>query len=302
MRWSTLYFAGRGAWARARLQARRPADPARLSIPPPGTAPLRLNCIVFSRDRPMQLDACLRSIERNAPYDGPITVVYRATDDRFEAGYRALAAGERVRLVREGDFRSDVLAALEPSVAATVFHTDDDVFFRAPPGAPFLLPGVAAFSLRLGENTTYCYPYGRPQTPPETGSDGPVIAWDWTRLAPDFGYPLALNGHVMETRLVRRIVERARFSNPNRLEDALHIRRYLAPPLMLAFRESCLVSIPANVVTTTHANRAAEDPELSTAALNERFLAGERIDFDRMDFSAVDAAHCELPLVFTQRL
>jgi hypothetical protein len=37
---------------------------------------------------------------------------------------------------------------------------------------------------------------------------------------------------------------------------------------------------------------------MSPEALNARFLAGERIDLDAMDFSAVRGAHQEIPLVF----
>ena len=40
----------------------------------------------------MQLDACLRSIERLAPYVGPIIVVYLATTGEFANGYRTWRA------------------------------------------------------------------------------------------------------------------------------------------------------------------------------------------------------------------
>ena len=66
---------------------------------------------------------------------------------------------------------------------------------------------------------------------------------------------------------------------------------------MLAFRESCVVSVPANTVTSTHRNRARDDLATSAAALNDRFLAGLRIDVSQMDFSHVDGAHQELPFV-----
>ena len=179
-----------------------------------------------------------------------------------------------------------------------MFHTDDDVFFRAPPAAPILPDGFAAFSLRLGENTTYCYPLSRAQPVPPTVGAGPLIAWDWTRAEGDFSYPMSLDGHVFATGPLLRILRRTRFSNPNELEGELSLRRYLAPPLMVAFRESCLVSLPANVVTETHHNRSGESPEYTPEALNARFLAGERIDLDAMDFSHVRAAHQEIPFVF----
>jgi hypothetical protein len=257
-----------------------------------------VDCVVFSKDRAMQLDACLRSIERHAPYEGPVTVVYRATSPAFAEGYRSLELAERVRLVAQGDFRDDVLRAIGGASDHVVFHTDDDVFFRAPRAAPVLPVGFAAFSLRLGLNTTHCYPLGRDQAVPPARPDGLLLAWDWARGDGDFAYPMSLDGHVLAKQLLRRMLRRARFSNPNELEAELHVRRHLAPRLMLAFRESCVVGIPANVVSETHRNRAGEDPGESPEALNERFLAGERIDLDAMDFSHVAGAHEPMPYVF----
>ena len=100
------------------------------------------------------------------------------------------------------------------------------------------------------------------------------------------------------TALVRRLVAAACFSNPNELEDELHRRRCHAPPFMAAFRESCLVSLPVNIVASTHRNRFEADRALTPEALNRRFVAGERIDLDSMDFTAVDGAHAVVPYAF----
>ena len=295
----------RDLWARARVatgQARKGIAPLPGLITPESDARLAVNCVVFSKDRAMQLDACLRSIELLAPYSGPIVVVYLATTADFANGYRRLPSGERVRFVEQGDdFQGAVLSALDPRSACTVFHTDDDVFFRKPATVPVLPPGFAAFSLRLGKNTTYCHTADRAQRVPEAASDGgDLLAWNWARAEGDFAYPMSLDGHIFSTELLLRMLHRARFTNPNHLEEELHYRRYLAPPSMLSFRESCLVSIPANIVSATHQNRARHSADTSAEALNVRFLAGERIDLAAMDFSAVRGAHQAIPYAFTR--
>jgi hypothetical protein len=294
-------------WARARIAAELAQTRGNSQRPsqlwPEGTdfgAPdLPVNCIVFSRNRAMQLDACLRSIHRWAPYSGPIVVVYQATATQYANGYRLLNLEGNVRLEPQAtDFRRSVLDALDAESEYTVFHTDDDVFFRRPEAAPVLPAQFASFSLRLGENTTYCYPLSRPQRLPVRSVKGPIMTWDWMRARGDFAFPMSLDGHIFSTRLLLRMLSRARFSNPNKLEGELHLRRYLAPQMMLAFRKSCLVSIPANVVTATHRNRAGQNPAWSAEALNARFLAGDRIDLESMDFSNIRAAHQEVPLIF----
>jgi hypothetical protein len=302
-----LHGAVRELWARARLAAE--LTRTRANNKPPsqlclegtdfGALELPVNCVVFSRNRAMQLDACLSSIHRWAPYSGPIVVVYQATTTQYADGYRLLNLDGNVRLEPQAnDFRRSVMDALDAESEYTIFHTDDDVFFRRPEAAPVLPAEFASFSLRLGENTTYCYPFTRPQKLPTRSVKGPVMTWDWRRARDDFAFPMSLDGHIFSTRLLLRMLSRARFSNPNQLEGELHLRRYLAPPMMLAFRQSCLVSIPANVVTATHRNRAGQNPAWSAEALNARFLAGDRIDLESMDFSNIRAAHQEVPLIF----
>jgi hypothetical protein len=292
----------REGWARLRISCRqgRRRGEAPSPLPPVGEPAehLPVNCIVFSKNRPMQLDALLRTLGSRAPYDGSITVIYLASGAEYERGYELVERGERTRLLAQGnDFRRAVLSSIDPGIAHTVFHTDDDLFFRPCPATPVVPPDCAAFSLRLGRNTTCCYPLNRRQHIPDSPADDRWLSWDWTRADGDFAYPFSLDGHIFATRLLLRLVGRGPFSNPNELEQQLHYRRYLAPPRMLAFRESCVVSVPANTVTSTHRNRARDDLATSAAALNDRFLAGLRIDVSQMDFSHVDGAHQELPFV-----
>jgi hypothetical protein len=301
---SPVWLRLREAWARARLRAPSVPMPnvTRLgTVRDPESAPTEgvVECIVFSKDRPMQLDACLRSIVRHAPYRGSITVVYRATSDRFRQGYGMVKADSRVRLVaQEGDFREAVLRQLGEADDLVVFHTDDDLFFRTPTRAPPLPDGCAAFSLRLGENTTYCYPFARDQALPSRGTHGDLMVWDWSRADHDFAYPMSLNGHVFHAELVRELVRGASFVDPNELERELHLRRHRAPRLLASFRHSCVVSVPVNVVTDSIVNRSSGDPRLAPEALHEQFLQGVRIDLDELDFSHVRAAHEEIVLSF----
>lgn len=247
----------------------------------------------------MQLEACLRSIEEFAPYSGPIAVLYKASAPDFSQAYRMVAASTAAEFVEQSrNFRRDVLELVDLEHEYTVFHTDDDVFFRPVPGVPLPTAEAACFSFRLGRNTTYSHPVGRSQITPDFIGDDGVLAWDWTRAQHDFGYPLSLDGHVIPTRLLLDLLRRIHFTNPNELEEELAFKRYRAPRWMMSFTQSCLVSLPVNIVSTTHINRAGTDPELSPEGLNTRFLAGERIDLDAMDFGAVRGAHQEIPLAF----
>lgn len=266
--------------------------------------------IVFSRDRACQLDALLRSIDANLDTGEPdrkpaVGVLWTATGDRYALAYmRCAAAHPAIHFRRERDFQGD-LGLLMPPRGLVCFFTDDDIVHghASLRDAARVLESesVVAFSFRLGENTTYCYPHDCEQALPlplvRTGSR---MRWQWVDAAYDFGYPLSLDGHVMRATDVWSAIGNGSARNPNELES----RIALAAPLLLgcrpwfaSYRQSVVTGIPANRVNETHPNRCNEDPAFSPSALNDRYLAGERINLDAIDFTGIRGAHQELELV-----
>jgi hypothetical protein len=256
-----------------------------------------IQCIVFSRDRAMQLDAFLESVSRWSPdLFSSVTVLYRATTDSFDHAYETLAADRAaIRWTREWSFRDDLIELVGDD-PLTVFHTDDDAYFRTP--EPFeLRTDEVCFSLRLGLNTTYSYSLGVEQRLIGAAEKSTRLSWDWRSQCPgELGYPLAVNGHVFRTSEVVGWLRAEQYANPNELESRLQYRNPYVRPRMASLRHSCVVSIPANLVNETNVNRHGN---LATPEeLNERFLRGERIDVVAMDFSVVRSAHQEIAFAF----
>jgi hypothetical protein len=246
----------------------------------------------------MQLDAFLESARRHAGHVyETVTVLYRPTSGPYNDAYESLRRARKdVRWLAETRFSHDLRSCID-GLDETVFHTDDDVFFR-PFERPTVADDEACFTLRLGLNTTYCYPLDSADEIRAPQISGDRVTWAWRDQEPGaFAYPLALNGHVFRTDELRGWLDRIEFGNPNELESALQTLNDEVRPRMASFRESCVVSIPANLVNETFANRNSGSYDVTV--LNERFLAGERIDLDAMDFSAVGACHQEIDYVFT---
>lgn len=274
---------------------------------------MSIEAIVFSRDRACQLDALLRSLELNlaaTPLPPRITVLWKATTPDFEEAYETcIAYHTPVDWVREDDFAKD-LERILPGSGLVVFFTDDDILFRrvglGDAAAALEDEDVLAFSLRLGLNTTHCYPHdaaqGFPSSEIEPTADDSTMRWRWRDAWLDFGYPMSLDGHVFRAADIRHTAIDLVPSNPNELEDGL---AYIAahkssgiPPLLASYTQSALVGIPVNRVNETHPNRYARDLGMPADALNLRYLAGERIDIHAMDFTDIVGAHQELELVF----
>jgi glycosyltransferase involved in cell wall biosynthesis len=256
-----------------------------------------VDCVVFSRDRAMQLDAFLRSMRRHVgSLYRSVSVLYRATSSAFAAAYGELMTAYRDVAWKEESVFAEDLRALLTEGRWTVFHTDDDVFFRSlePPG---LRADEVCYSLRLGLNVEYSYTLDLAERLEGVSEEGSRISWDWRAQAPgSFSYPLAVNGHIFRTADVAVWLDALTYRNPNELEAALQWFNSRIPPRMAAARHSSVVNIPANVVNDTFENRSAG--EHSVEELNDRFLAGERIDLRRMDFSNVGSAHVEVPFAF----
>lgn len=267
--------------------------------------------IVFSRDRACQLDAFLRSFYRyfiGGQLPPTPNVIWTASDDGFEGAYRSCIDRHAswVRFIRETAFRADV-DRLIPDEGIVCFFTDDDILHDVAKVVDmvheFRAEQTLAFSLRLGMNTTRCYPHDRDQNTPVflvERAPGHVVSWSWPGADGDFGYPLSLDGHAFRATDIRHLIGNRDFTNPNQLEDVLaHRAPELADllPRMASYSHSVLTGIPVNRVNTTHPNRVSDQDSMSAATLNSRYLSGERIILDAIDFAHVDGAHQELELV-----
>ncbi len=167
-----------------------------------------LRTIIFSKNRAMQLDATLRSYLKHCKDFGKsdVYVLYLATNEFHKQQYRILASDAKyssvpIKFVPEKDFRNDLIALLS-GIDYVLFLTDDNIFVK-----DFTLQSILnalqknsdaiGFSLRLGKNTTYCYPFDKNHSLPEFEICGnSILKFNWTNAEYDFGYPLELSSSI----------------------------------------------------------------------------------------------------------
>lgn len=252
---------------------------------------MSVTTIILSKDRPAQLDLLLRSIERNG------------------VGQFVGTESERpVVITATHALTFEFLIRLELHLASefVCFMCDDGILYRDfNPGVRpdnWLCednPEILCVSLRLGYNTHICYPSGLPNKMPAS------IPWQWSGLdwatLGDFAYPGSIDGHIFRTADVQRMLAGKSFPNPTALECALvagcdELAR--ERPLMACYPHSVYVGNPVNRVSEQSGVRYGTRFPVTAAECNERFLRGERIDLDALDFSHVDGAHTEIELVW----
>jgi hypothetical protein len=173
----------------------------------------RISNIVFTKDRPLQLEAYLDSLYRQFP-SGEIQTFVLYKRHRFDAEYRQVFAKHAAAvIVEEKDFHQDFLGILDPiHTPLLLFGVDDVVYydsvdlevversFSERPGSLF------GFSLRMDPDEVAT---GGDPLIPRTVGDQRVFAIDWRHgMTPTTRYPFELGATVYQTELVKQILGR----------------------------------------------------------------------------------------------
>lgn len=275
------------------------------------------NVIIFSKNRPSQLDACLRSFFANCREAEQVSVMvlYTATSDEYARGYELCKTKNSPAIEwkvqrHELSFKKDLLHLFRGKEACplTMFLVDD-IIFREP--FSFADPEISAVvennhllccSLRLYSGITECYATSSPSKIP-TFIKGNV--WNWYGAEGDWGYPYSLDGNVYRTLDIIRKITNADYANPNQLEASLNVNNFSRvglgtpdrPTYVICYVQgSKLVNIPANRVQDEFKNRVGNI--MSPEEMNQKFLAGEQISLSTVADLVNSTVHVEIPIVW----
>ena len=260
-----------------------------------------ISIIIFSKDRAMQLELCLRSIYAHIVPAPKIYVLYRDTTPDFTTGYtKTRALYPDVLWVRESNFHTnfyDICHQIQTPYFLGL--TDDDVVIR-PPNLEKLLPAysddVATISLRINPKINYCHPAKLELITPEFESIMPILRWRWTKCDArgEWGYPHPINAHVYKMSYFNHLLVNAIFSTPNELEAWLNHHRDLTKPYLIADTKTSILNIPNNLTQTGYTPHNNQEKN-STFALNTLFLRGYKINTDNLYNIHPTQAHAEIP-------
>jgi hypothetical protein len=267
-----------------------------------------LSCIVFSKDRPLQLDALLQSYFKCVKNSNArLVIMYFASTPLFQQGYDIL----KKKWSLKADFVDESIVGFKPSFLSELgkiktshlfFLVDDIVFTRSVDLndlKTFAFQGAIP-SLRLGSHLKFCYTMNLPQPLPtfrRIVSPGKelLLEWDWKSGEFDWGYPFSLDGNIFSTEEIKFLARGLDYRAPNTLERALNgLCRFYDGRKGVCFEKSKLLNIPANKVQTENANHSANS--ISPIVACEKWLEGNVIDVDRYENIENISAHQSVPL------
>jgi hypothetical protein len=273
-----------------------------------------ITSIIFSKDRPLQLDLTLKSIKKNLKQCSDITVVYKT---KYDQSYKILQQEhDNVNFVKQDVYLLDsILKWKHEFKDYTMFFTDDNIVYR-PCGLtseqlePVNRQFVSCISLRLGVNTNM-RDYGdgvfRPDNIPQFNIINGLLNWNRLSVPPGgyWAYPLSVDGHIFSTKLLMVMLNTMNnwpevygsLQTPNKFEALLQRFFFEIPPFMMCEKYSCVVNSPNNRVQEEYANSNGLQFSYSPDSLNDLFLQGKRIDLEKINFGNIASPHQEIDIL-----
>jgi hypothetical protein len=262
-----------------------------------------INIILFSKDRPAQLELLLRSMKLYFKEfnQNMINILYTYSNNDFKKGYDKLFTihnDSNINYIKETDkFKSHVINLLNPENSHSIFFVDDDVFKM-----PFTLnckqfklftmnDDILTLSLRIHPYLTYCYSLKIRTTAPHFNSD---LTFKWYREQGDFGYPMSLDGHFFRTSDILPLTSEIAFNNPNTYESVL-AGYTLNRSKIICFENSIIVNNPLNRVQNIFKNVHGN---ISADFINDKFLDDYVIDLDNFKGILNSSCHQEIDIKF----
>ena len=275
-----------------------------------------ITSIIFSKDRPAQLDLCLNSIKKNFPDSKHNVVIYNNSPD-FADSYRTVQKEHSdVLFWPQGPslFKDTYAAIASAKYDHVCFFTDDDICFAEVPSIPyeaiFTESYVTCVSLRLGLNICQRSHEGDVSSDKvgEHYINGDIISWPRTSYlyGSYWSYSLSVDGHIFRKEDMTNMIDElcyleSRYKwghTPNVLESELQRFWTTSPNFMIAPKSSVVVNSPNNRVQESHPeNRAGDSHAADSYFLLGKYLSGQRIKLEYLNFDNIKCPHTEIDLM-----
>ncbi len=223
----------------------------------------KADLLIFSFDRPLQLYACLESIQRYMTGVERCSVLYRVSSPQFAAGYEQLKnAFPEIQFIAQSgeakkDFKPNVIKIVFDSPSQYILFAVDDIIVKDFVDLRFCMEqmqktGAYGFYLRFGKHIHHCYQTGQPQSlPPSVPIANGVFAWPLELGEADWGFPNSLDMTLYAKESLKKPFAEMKYKTPNSLEYNWANEYPPTKAIGLYFERSKLVNIPMNVVGRT---------------------------------------------------
>lgn len=253
--------------------------------------------IIFSMDRPLQLNALLESYFEFCDNPEPLVVLFKSSSGKFDKGYDDVIyifeKTHQVTFIRENDFKDDLLNILKTTKTYFLFFLVDDNLFLSNFNLNdyYQYCNFNIFSMRMGKNIIYSYTHDLTLDLPKFKNLNGFLSWKWQNGGYEWGYPFSVDGNIYITEMVLKMAKSINFKGPNSFEAQMNRFRfvfYFIPGLCL--NKSLLVNLNLNRVQNEISNKAGE---ISTSDLLKAWDEGYKIEYSEYKNGNFNSCHIE---------
>jgi hypothetical protein len=226
-------------------------------------------CVIFSKDRALQLYALLESMQMYTSFNYRIIILFKASNVENKKSYHELISESKIfslniKWVEEiGDFKNNLLSILNQVNTNRIFFlTDDDIFinkFNFASCKKFACDKFI-FSLRHSKNITKSYNEKKLINSPKflkSLVNNKFLEFKWFEGSGEWSDPWSVNGHIYCLNEIKILSEILTYSGPNSYEASLKLLNFLMEnKIGVCCAQSKIVNIPINITQSEWKNRS----------------------------------------------
>jgi hypothetical protein len=271
----------------------------------------KVDMIVFSKDRPLQLQAFLESVDYYVVGFQDIAVLCHARNDKFMAAYKKLEQQfPRVHFVYQSqhDPRSDFWLLVRKifanmSAPYTTFGVDDTIVTDNIDLSLCIEMmkkwNAYAFYPYMGTDITHCYMTNTQILPPHLENvDNGFYRWNLLAGRGPWGYIHSVYMAIYPRSHIENIMSAMTAQSPNQFEGTWGGTAKLVPPAFgLCYEKARIMNIPVNLVQQDCPQNACSR-RYTVEHLLDLFEHGWRIDYKKLHQYLHNAPHTDIDLPF----
>jgi hypothetical protein len=224
----------------------------------------KIDSIVFSKNRAMQLHAFLISFIEKVKSHGTMYILYKVTDENHRESYEEVIEifkNEDFIFIEETNFRRQFIDICKNSLAKIIALFVDDMIFIHDLDYNHILEFDSLnyiVSLGRGKELDYSVVLKKKQKLPvfeELRNDFYQFKWDFTDEYSDWTYPIGVGGYFFSNNEINIMLNGIEFKAPNSLENNLqYYKPFFVHRYGVCKKEVTCVAVPVNIVQSESSN------------------------------------------------
>ena len=259
-----------------------------------------LSIIIFSKDRPLQLDGLLRSVLENIEGNYQLIIQWNSTSKEFDKAYYEIFENYNniiYKNIKEKQFKADLINSIEETEFANLMFLVDDILFVN----KFNISWLNTINLKKVVPSIRLWPGINYTQPSETYSPPPVIVpfsinpwrlFSWTESNGYWSMPLSVDGNIFDKSEILFLLKKTDFKAPNSLEKAFGPYRFIYKRRKgICLENPVILNFALNRVNTENTDFACGE-DYSPEKLLELWNQNQRIDINKM--KEIDSNSCHI--------